>query len=65
VSFRIIDQVTLYKPNHPVGIDAVQSLIGGLNEIERGTSKAVITTTSRFTRTVHKDFAPAMPGRLE
>ena len=65
LTIRIIDQVKLYKPDHPVGIVAVRSLMGVLNEIERGTSKAVITTTSRFTRTVYKDFAHAIPGRLE
>jgi restriction system protein len=65
-TIRIVDQVKLYKPQHVVGIDEVRELWGVLNLNERGASKGIITTTSRFALGVEKDrdLAAVMPGRL-
>lgn len=63
-TIRIIDSVKLYKPHHVVGIGEVRDLWAVLNHNERGASKGIITTTSRFASGFEEDFADVIPGRL-
>ena len=55
----------LYAPHRVVDAEAVRSLWGVLTSAsEMGTSKAIITTSSRFAPGVYTEFKDRMPGRI-
>ena len=63
-AIRILDQVKHYKRGHLVDIDEVRAMSGVLNW-DRRASKACISTTSDFARGAYKEFADAIPTRIE
>jgi restriction system protein len=65
-SFRVLDQVKLYKPRHLVSAEEVRAMLGVLDG-DRAASKACITTTSDFAPGVYKtkQFLERMPTSLD
>jgi restriction system protein len=65
-SVRFLEQTKAYSPGHLVTHDDVRAMLGVIN-IDRNSSKGLITTTSDFQPGVFTspDFAPFLPHRLE
>lgn len=64
VSLRIIDQCKAYSRGHVVSPNDVRSVMGVLSA-DQNASKAVLSTTSTFAPSVEKEWAQAIPHRLE
>jgi restriction system protein len=62
-TIRIVDQVKLYAPTHLVTAEEVRALYGVLT-LDRGASKAIVSTSSAFAPGIYTEFADVMPGRL-
>lgn len=64
-SIRYIDQVKAYKPGHVVTAEELRSTVGTLHG--ENTSKAIVTTTSRFAPRIMEDLTVKShyPYRLE
>lgn len=61
---RIIDQCKAFRKGRSVGLNDVRAMMGTLSRFPNA-SKAVITTTSRFSPGVRKEWSDHIPFRLE
>ena len=63
-TIRILDECKRYSPHRVVGVEIVSRVHSAFVNDDRA-SKAVVTTTSRFSPDVYREFGRYMPGRLE